>query len=241
MLDRSRRGSLVLAGVAAVAAASLSMALIGAETQAPPATGGAGTGAAAPPAAKTAVPKPESFPDDWFFYGEKRPDKLRAMEGKPAPKITAETWVGDEVDIAKLKGKVVIVDFWGTWCPPCRKAIPKNVQMVKEYGETDMVFVAVHDARRGWDKAPAMITDTGINYPVALDKKAEDGSGISTKAFGVSFWPTYIAIDRSGTIRAVGLRPDKVEDVVKILLAEPMPAKAAPAAPAARATGTTGG
>jgi len=227
MTDRPLRRLVALsAGVLAVTTASVALAFTAPAQDATPPTGGK----AAPPAEKTAVPKPKAFPDEWFFYGEKRPEKLRKMEGTKSPKLAAETWVGDEVDLAKQRGKVVIVDFWGTWCPPCRAAIPKNVQLVKEYGEEDLVFVAVHDARRGWDKAPKMIEDTGINYPVALDKKAEDGSGISTKAFNVAFWPTYIAIDRAGIVRAVGLRPDKVEDVVKILLAEPMPPKAVAAA-----------
>ena len=176
--------------------------------------------AAAPAAAATTA---ASFPDAWFFYGEKRPAALRNLEGKPAPKLVAETWIGDAVDPAEHRGKVIILDFWGTWCPPCRKAIPKNIELVEKFKDQDLVFIAVHDARRGWDAAPGMAKQTGMNYPVALDKTGENGAGISTKAFGVSFWPTYIAIDRRGVVRAAGLQPGRVEQVVTALLAEPKP------------------
>jgi thiol-disulfide isomerase/thioredoxin len=178
-----------------------------------------------PPAVAPATPvtTAASFPDDWFFYGEKRPAALRKLEGKPAPTLVGETWIGDAVDPAEHRGKVIILDFWGTWCPPCRKAIPKNIELVEKFKDQDLLFIAVHDARRGWDAAPGMAKQTGMNYPVALDKTGDDGVGISTKAFSVSFWPTYIAIDRRGVVRAAGLQPGRVEAVVTALLAEPKP------------------
>jgi alkyl hydroperoxide reductase subunit AhpC len=86
----------------------------------------------------------------------------------------------------------------------------------------------VHDSNSGWDRADQVVKDKQINYPVGLDK-----GGQSTKDYGLQFWPTYIAIDRSGVIRAAGLTPDKVEDVVKVLLAEQGGGdSAAPAGPA---------
>ena len=60
-----------------------------------------------------------------------------------------------------------------------------------------------------------MVKDRNINYPVA-----RDAGGASTKAYNLSFWPTYVVVDRKGVVRAAGLRPDKVSDVVKVLLAE---------------------
>ena len=199
-----------------------------------------GSDAPPPAAAAPAASASAGFPEEWFFYGEKRPAALRKIEGKPAQKLVAETWIGDAVDPAEHLGKVVILDFWGTWCPPCRKAIPKNIELVEKFKDQDLVFIAVHDARRGWDAAPGMAKQTGINYPVALDKTGDDGAGISTRAFGVSFWPTYIAIDRRGVVRAAGLQPGRVEAVITALLAEPKPEPKPEPEAATPATGSGG-
>jgi len=169
-----------------------------------------------------------TFPDSWFYYEDKRPQTLRDIEGTKAPALTAAAWEGEPVDIGKLKGKVVVVDFWATWCPPCRASIPKNIKLVDEYTDNGVVFVGVHDANRGWDKAPLMIKEKNINYAVALDKPAELQTennkrqpGISSAAWKVKFWPTYFVLDRKGIIRAAGLKPEHVEDAVKVILAEP--------------------
>ena len=154
------------------------------------------------------------FPDDYFFG--QRPAGLMAIEGKPAPTLELDKWIGDETSLEKLRGQVVVIDFWATWCGPCMAAIPKNIKLVEDYKDKGMTFIGVHDSSNGWDKAAGVVQDKQINYPVARDK-----SGVSTKAYAVGFWPTYLVIDRKGVIRAAGLRPDKVEEVVKVLIEEP--------------------
>ena len=52
------------------------------------------------------------FPDDWYFFGPKRPQELRAMEGKKAPELKVAEWIGQKPDAKALKGNVLIVDFW---------------------------------------------------------------------------------------------------------------------------------
>lgn len=166
---------------------------------------------------------PATFPDDWFFQDRRnggRYAKPKELEGKPAPELKLEGWLDKNkpADLAaSMKGRIVVVDFWGTWCPPCRAALPKNQKLWKDYTDRKepVLMLGVHDARRGADQMAKMATDMGLEYPMAVDVDS-----VSAKAWNVSFWPTYIVLDQKGIVRAAGLRPDKVGDVVEALLAE---------------------
>ncbi len=163
------------------------------------------------------------FPDEWFFEAEKRPAPLKSLEGKPAPELDIASWIGDATTIKDHRGKVIVLDFWATWCGPCMAAIPENIKLVNEHKGKDLVFIGVHDGNSGSDKAAGVVKARGINYPIAIDKKQRPLS-VTAAAYKVQFWPTYVVIDKAGVVRGAGLFPNRVADAVKVLLAEPGPA-----------------
>lgn len=181
----------------------------GASSDRPAATGA--KGATQPPARAAA-----EFPAEWFWGGPSQRAAHARLVGKPAPAVFLRDWRGEPQDLATLKGKVVVLDFFGTWCGPCMRAVPKNIALVDKYGKDGLVFIGIHDSKKGVDRLDGEIKSKKIDYPVAVDDAAK-----SERNYAVQFWPTYVVIDRKGNVRAAGIQPDHVETVVKKLLAEP--------------------
>ena len=153
------------------------------------------------------------FPDSWFFYGgTDRQKQLDKIVGKPTPKLQLRDWINGPP--GSLKGKIVVLDFWATWCGPCIQAIPHNNKVAKKYADEGVVVLGVCTAS-GQGKMAQVAREHNIQYPVA-----KDPNSVSAKAWGVQFYPTYAVVDRSGTVRAMGLRPDAVDKVIDRLLEE---------------------
>jgi thiol-disulfide isomerase/thioredoxin len=160
----------------------------------------------------------EEFPDRYYFYNGKRPQvqRLRALEGKPAPELRLKGWIGEPQTLDTLKGKIAVIDFWATWCGPCMRALPKNRQLADKYRDQGVVFIGIHDANRGHERMAGVVSQMKLNYPVAIDDARR-----SEQAWRVGFWPTYAVIDRDGIVRAAGITPNNIEPVIKKILAQP--------------------
>ena len=143
--------------------------------------------------------------------------------GKPMPKLEMSDWINSEVKAADMKGKIIVVDYWATWCGPCIASIPHNNEVAKHYADKGVLVIGACGGG-GEEKMPETAKKHGIEYPTA--KVSAD----STKAWGVRWWPTYVVVDRKGTVRAIGIKPDYVEKVVDALLKEqPLETKTASA------------
>jgi len=124
-----------------------------------------------------------------------RPRPGSDLIGQPAPDLSLPALTGETVRLADLRGKVVLLDFWATWCEPCRKQLPVIAKLHQTTKEQDMVIFGVND-----DESPGTaskyLAEQGYNWPSLFDGKQKDAR---TK-FKVDGIPTLVLIDRDGKI-----------------------------------------
>ena len=143
---------------------------------------------------------------------------LRDM-GK-APEFTLKSINGETVRLDDFHGKVVLLDFWATWCGPCGKSVPELKRLNKDFSGEDFVIVSVN-LRENMNKVKSFAFTEGMTWTILLDS-----DGQVADSYGVRAIPTFILIDRHGRIRLkiTGLTPNFYEtlsDAINQLLAEP--------------------
>jgi len=130
----------------------------------------------------------------------------------PAPDFELTAVDDQKVRLADLRGKVVLIDFWATWCGPCKAEIPHLKEMSAEYGDDGLVVLGVSLDQGGFRVLTPFVERSGINYPVVLG-----GQKVASDYGGIQSIPTKFLIDRDGLVRKryVGMQP--VELLVKDL------------------------
>lgn len=154
-------------------------------------------------------------------------DQMMKMDlvGAPAPAWSKVTPVGTAPgSLAALKGKVVLVDFWATWCGPCKLIAPRLSSLKDRLGPQGLAIVGLTTDPAG--PATAFAEKYQMRYPIVVDADGE-----TSKAYGVNALPTLVLVDKQGIVRDVfiGFDPSgegELERSIKKLLAEQGPAPA---------------
>lgn len=118
------------------------------------------------------------------------------LAGKPAPDLIGTDLTGAQVSIAALRGKTVLLDFWATWCPPCRQDAPALQKLHQRYGSKELAIIgiSVSEEREIVDK---FLKDHPAGYPVLLSTEST-----LPRPYQVGAIPTYIIIDENGVVQA---------------------------------------
>jgi thiol-disulfide isomerase/thioredoxin len=150
------------------------------------------------------------------------PPVTKAADGDSAAKLpvlgVAPGWKlkdldGKEVSFAQFKGKVVVVDFWATWCGPCKHEIPGYIALQEKYGKDGLVIVGISVDQAGPEAVKKFVAAAKMNYVVVMaDEGTPDLFG------GMEAIPTTFLIDRAGKIRDRKLGVEETADYEKKIL-----------------------
>jgi len=144
---------------------------------------------------------------------------LAAPTGAPAPTFTLSSSGGSEVSLAQYKGQVVMINFWASWCGPCRQEFPLLESIYKKYGRMGFTLIGVNvepDSKAAND----WLKQTPVSFPILYDKDSK-----VSKLYDVAGMPSTVLIDRSGKLRMLhrGYKPgDENEylDSIRALIRE---------------------
>ena len=146
-----------------------------------------------------------------------------------SPGFSTEDAAGNRVDFASFRGKLVLLNFWATWCPPCRLEMPSMERLYGEFRDKGLEIVAVNFMESG-EQVRAFAEEQKLTYPMLLDKEAEIAG-----RYGVMRLPVSVLIGREGEViaKAIGFKDwykDDIRELVAALLGDGPIAGAAAAA-----------
>ena len=126
-----------------------------------------------------------------MLFGDSSP-----LIGTTPKSFTAKMIDGEKVTLSSLKGKVVVLDFWATWCGPCVQALPGVIETVNAYSKDEVAFLALNQ-EEGAETVRQFMSARNLEFPVALD------SGAIGKQFSLESLPLTILIDPQGKVAFV--------------------------------------
>jgi peroxiredoxin len=142
---------------------------------------------------------------------------VRDVEAKPVPDLTLETLDGEAINLRDQKGRVLLVNFWATWCAPCRKEIPDLKALHSDLKPQGLTVIGVALDRKGREVVAPFVDEHTINYPIVVDTE-----GAAEAEFGpIPGLPTTILVSPNGKIakRVVGIFPtDEMKPTLREML-----------------------
>lgn len=118
-----------------------------------------------------------------------------SSDQKKAPGFSLKTSEGAVIDLVKLRGKVIVVNFWATWCGPCRAEIPAFMEAYSQFKAQGVEIVGISLDEGGWEDVTPFVKRYQISYPVVL------GNAKVARAWGnIEAIPTTFIVDKSGNI-----------------------------------------
>ncbi len=142
-------------------------------------------------------------------------EELSPLLGEPAPEIELEDTAEQPWKLSEEQGRVVVLDFWATWCGPCVAAMPKLQTLSAEFAENPVTIVGVNQGE-DLDEVTKFIEEKGFTYPQLLDPDSEAGD-----LFKVSGIPQIVLVDANGIVQSVhvGFSPDLQEKLTEEITA----------------------
>ncbi|MFF8916720.1 TlpA family protein disulfide reductase [Streptomyces sp. NPDC015032] len=158
-----------------------------------------------------------------FVTGSGGISTIDKADRKPAPKLDGETLDGKQLDVADYKGKVVVLNVWGSWCGPCRLEAQYFTRVAKETKDKGVQFVGINtrDAQKG--PAISFEKDYGVTYPSFFDPTGKLMLRFPKGTLRPQSIPSTVVLDRDGKIAArslTALDSDKLHKMIDPLIAE---------------------
>jgi thiol-disulfide isomerase/thioredoxin len=136
----------------------------------------------------------------WAFMGRVHADNdTSGLQGKAAPDFSLKTIDGKDVKLSDMKGSVVVLDFWATWCPPCRASLPhlNKVSQDKALADKGLKVYSINCKEKP-DTAKDFLTKNNYSFNVALDS-----DGKTEESYAVTGIPTTVVVGKDGTVQHV--------------------------------------
>lgn len=160
--------------------------------------------------------EPASVSDGFVRRGKfKGVEYVRGLEGSSPPKLQVEQFVNSaDFKWEDYRGKVVLLEFWGTWCGPCRAQIPKLKRLYDKHKSQGLEIVAVHTTS-GAEQMSDFAAKNNLPWIKLVDQDE-----LTAKRYFVPHFPATYLIDRSGSLRVALVHPEGLEDAIEKLLSE---------------------